>query len=53
LFFLTFAFTASNSDVEFNKLGTFKYPFYYFLGDLKMLSELLLRKRKFEESLRC
>ena len=35
--------------IEKNRPATFKYPFYSFLGDLKMFSELLLRKRKFEE----
>ena len=33
--------------IEHNKPATFKYPFYSFLGDLKMFTELLLKKRGF------
>jgi len=33
--------------IENNKPATFTYPFYSFLGDLKMFSELLLKKRGF------
>ena len=35
--------------IEKNRPATFKYPLYSFLGDLKMFSELLLKKRNFEE----
>ena len=35
--------------IEHNKPATFKYPFYSFLGDLKMFSDLLLRKRGFSD----
>ena len=47
IFFAYFLAWISHFFIEHNKPATFNYPFYSFLGDLKMFSELLLKRRGF------
>ena len=49
IFLTYFLAWTSHFFIEHNRPATFKYPFYSFLGDLKMFTELLLKQRGFSD----